>query len=608
MVQNNIIKKVRRASKAPRRRNFPEQRGTILADMPRATVFPEQRGTAPESYLFVTESGSGKIRSNEGQDTPIICEPCDTNAKNHREMAGKITAMSKIKQALLLHQQGYSIRKIAETLGGISKNTINNYINQKERLGCPIEDLLSLSDPELEKKFHQGNPAYTDKRMDTFLSELPYYRKELANRHVTRQLLWEEYRKRYPDGYGKSQFFYHLKQNLVAERSQTAVLTETYVPGEKLYVDFSGDKLYYVDEYTGEIHKVETFVATMPYSDYGFAVCVENQSTENFLHALRMCLEHLGGVPKIVVTDNLKASVVKADRYEPEISRAMEDFGNHYHFVSIPCQPRRPTEKALVENHVKMVYRRVYAKLRHNTFFSLHELNAAAYALMEAHNRTRMQRHPYSREENFHANERPKLQPLPEREFEMTCYSEAKVQANGYVQLQRSKVVRYYSVPYQYIGKKALLAYTNSIVQVYIDGRCVATHAREYRYGYSTVPDHLPSNNRVQLSKSPEYYSHKAHDMAEQFGAYVDWLFSQDSLRGNPPEVRYRTCDMLLGLSRRCPLADFIETCEICLSERISSGKQFDNILRNLPLIRTADDAVLPEPSGENMRGADYFF
>lgn len=586
---------------------FPDHGGTSHPRGSFCPVIPEHGGTSITGYTGMNHAVAGKNPEHRGTGITIFYAPCELLRKSHKEMAGKITPMSKIKQSLLLRRQGYTLRQIAEALGGISKNTVNEYLREIDRQGYDIDELLSLSDVELEAKFHPGNPAYTDERMGVFLSELPLYREELTHRHVTRQLVWEEYRMRHPDGYGRSQFFFHLKQNLIAEKSQTAVLTGTYNPAEKLYVDFAGDRMHYVDEDTGEVHHVETFVASMPYSDYGYAVCVESQSTESFLHALKMCLEHLGGVPKILVTDNLKASVVKADRYEPDINRALEDMGNHYRFVSIPCQPRKPTQKSLVENHVRLVYHRVYAKLRHRTFFSLQELNRAVTGLMAAHNQTRMQKRPYSREENFHANEKPLLQPLPDREYEMISYPEVTVQQNGHVQLQRSRITHYYSVPYQYIGKKALIAYTHSLVKIYIDRQCVATHVRKWEFGYTSVDGHLASNNLVQLSKSPEYYRRRASGIAEPFGRYVEWLFSQDSLRGLPPETRYRTCDMLLGLSRRYPKQDFVTACGICLDERVCSGKQFEGILRNIPLMHLDRGSDLPGISGENMRGADYF-
>lgn len=272
-------------------------------------------------------------------------------------MAGKVTSMSKIKQVLLLHEEGHSNRQIAKELG-IDKGTVNAYMAFVRSNNLSVSTLLEKDDPELDKVFHAGNPAYTDHRMDTFLAELPLFREQLDTPHVTRFLVWQEYKQRHPDGYGKSQFFFHLKQNLIAEKaSTTAILHGTYVPGQKLFVDFAGKKLSYLDEETGELVQVEVFVASMPYSDYGFVLCVPSQKKEDFVYAIRRCMEYMGGVPAIVVPDNLKSAVRKSHKYEPELNRAIEDMGNHYGFAVIPCQPHEPTQKALVENHVKLAYR-----------------------------------------------------------------------------------------------------------------------------------------------------------------------------------------------------------------------------------------------------------
>lgn len=192
--------------------------------------------------------------------------------------------MSLIKQVLQLKLLGESNRGISRKLP-IDKETVNGYVNTMTRNGWSIDELLAKEDPELERMFH----SYSDSRMTDFLAKLPYFKEQLTNPklHVTRQLLYEEYIKGYPKGCGKSQFYFHLKQNLVAQKDCTAVLTETYNPGEKPMVDFAGDKLGYVDPETGELIKVETFVACMPYSDYTYAICVPSQKTEDFIFAIR---------------------------------------------------------------------------------------------------------------------------------------------------------------------------------------------------------------------------------------------------------------------------------------------------------------------------------
>ena len=180
-------------------------------------------------------------------------------------MAGTVKEMSLIKQVLQLKQLGESNRGIARQLP-INKETVNGYMQTIEANGWKIEELLQVDDPVLERMFHAGSPAYTDERMKEFLRLLPYFREQLSDRrlHVTRQLLYDEYHKTHPDGYCKSQFYEHLKQNLVAQKDVTTVLAMTYKPGERLMVDFAGDKLPYIDPETGEMTKAEVFVACMP--------------------------------------------------------------------------------------------------------------------------------------------------------------------------------------------------------------------------------------------------------------------------------------------------------------------------------------------------------
>lgn len=512
--------------------------------------------------------------------------------------------MSKIKQMLQLKQMGHSNRSIAKELA-MNKETVNRYMQSIENSNMEISALLKIDDPELERKFHLGNPAYTDRRIEVFLDELPLYREALSRKHVTRELVWQEYRQRHPDGYGRSQFCFHLQQNLIASKGPTAVLTDTYNPAEKLFVDFAGDKLSYIDGVTGEIIKVEVFVSSLPYTDYAYAICVPSQKTEDFLHSIRMCFEYIGGVPKIIVTDNLKSAVTRADRYEPTINKALEDMGNFYHFVVIPCQPRSPRQKALVEDQVRLVYRRIYAKLRDRRFFSLQELNEAVWKLLKEHNRTRMQKRPYSREEHFYASEKNALQPLPEGIYEIKNYADVKVQYNGYVELGKDK--HNYSVPYIHIGKKARIIFTRSIVRIYVNNECVATHIRTIGWGYTTIREHLASNNKAILERCPQYYIEKATCISDDFRIYITEMFSSKR-SSNPPEIYYKTCSMLFSISHKYDINSFNATCRICLKNGVFQGYRFASILQNVSSSTTEIIMNAPVPTcHENMRGENYY-
>ena len=513
-----------------------------------------------------------------------LCTGKSVNTSTY--MAGTVKEMSLIKQVLQLKQLGESNRGIARKLP-INKETVNGYMNTIETNGWDIGELLKIDDPELERMFHAGSPAYTDARMKEFLRLLPYFREQLTNRklHVTRQLLWEEYRQTHPDGYGKSQFYDHLKQNLVAQKDVTTVLAQTYKPGEKLMIDFAGDKLSYIDTETGEIIKVEVFVACMPYSDYIYVTCVPSQRTEDFLFALRMCLEHLGGVPPIVVPDNLKAAVITPDRHEPELNTALRDMGNHYHFTVLPCDPASPTQKALVEDAVQIAYNRIAAKLRGREFHSLLELNAGVEEQNTLLNQTRMQKRPYTREERFHAMEKPLLQPLPE------------------------EVTHFYSAPYIYIGRMARVIFTRSWVKIYVDNQLVATHTRKHDYGHTYEPEHMASNSRAIMERSAAYYVSWAGKKSEECKAYISEIFNPQRTN-KPEEVYYRLCGAILSSYKKYESSLVDLTCRQCLDNRVFTYKKFEAILKHNYITQSDDEPCLfaPVPTDHvNMRGSDYF-
>lgn len=510
--------------------------------------------------------------------------------------------MSKIKQLLQLKRAGITNRQIAKDLK-MSRDKANKYSKLAETDPLGIDGLLKLDDPVLEKRLHPGNPAYSDERMDTFLQLLPDFLEQLSHKHVTRQLVWEEYRQMYPDGYGRSQFFFHLAQNLKAQKSPTSALS--HEPGKELFVDFAGDRLGYIDTLTGELVRTQTFVCTMACTDYVFAMCVPSQKTEDFLSALAKALEFYGGVPRIVVPDNLKAAVIKADKYEPILNKAMDDMGNHYGFVTIPCQPVRPKQKAKVENQVQIIYHRIYARLRHRQFFSLEELNAAVSEFLTCHNQTRMQQRPYTREEHFYAVEKPELRPLPDTPYQMKRYAEVTVQQNGHVYLSCDR--HYYSVPYTLIGNKARLIFTTTLVRIYVKGELVATHNRERSFGYTSIDSHLASNTLAFTKRSATYYKDRAKGASLPLFNLFEAIFSGTG--SCPPEYYYRTCDMMLRLQKSYPVDIFAEACEICLENRLYTGRKLENVLKTVQRThQTEGSESVPEPTAHaNMRGNLFF-
>jgi len=513
-------------------------------------------------------------------------------------MAGKPKRMSQIKQLLQLHEQGKSKKFIARSLG-MSKNTVKVYLSKLALSTLDIQSLLTLDDPILEGKFHAGNPAYKDERFDHFKTKLGYFSKELTRVGVTRQLLWEEYLSDYPGGYGHTQFCYHLSQQLIA-RKPSMVLQHR--AGEKLFIDFAGKKLSYVDIDTGEVVPCQVFVACLPYSDYSFVMVVRSQSIADFLYALGSCLEDFGGVPEVLVPDNLKAAIVKASSYEPDVNRAMEDFANHYKTTVIPARARKPKDKALVENQVKLIYTRIYAKLRKLTFFDLPSLNKAVKDKTREHNQTRMQQKPYCREERFLADEKHLLHPLPEQPFELKYYRELKVAKNNHIYLAQDK--HYYSVPYTYIGLDVNVIYTRSMVYIYAKGQQIAVHIRDYKQGgYTTDKEHLCSAHQHYMDRSPDYYLNKSKSKSELLYQLLEHLFAQN----RHPEQLYRTCDGLLNLQRKTDQKVFDKACQIAIDNHKYSYVFVLNILKNKMTHEPETKQSQPLPTHQNIRGKEYY-
>jgi transposase len=510
--------------------------------------------------------------------------------------------MNQIKQLLRMHHQGMGKKPIASVLG-MSKNTVKYYLDTVKSCDLDIDKLLDMDDPVLEKVFHPGNPSYKDPRYIYVETRLAHYVKELSRKGVTKKLLWQEYKgecfKKGHASYAYTQFCFHLNQLMVA-RQPSAVLF--HKPGEKLYVDYAGSQLSYVDRQTGEIISCPVFVACLPFSDYCFAWVCRNQTTEEFVGALVACLTHLGGVPGVLVPDNLKAAVIRANRYEPELNNLLVDFANHYGMTVIPTRIAKPCDKALCENQVKLIYNRVYAHLRDIQFFDLLSLREAVAGKVRDHNQTRMQQKPYCRQERFLAEEQPVLKPLPENSFQIKYYRSYTVAKNGHIFLSEDR--HYYSVPYRWVGQKVQVIYTLTLVTIYAHDKCIATHVRNFTLsGYTWVKEHLSSTNTFWIDRSPDYYIGRAGEKSKKLVLFFKGVFG-DNL---PPELHYRTCDGVLSLQRKTPAEVFERALDIALKNSMYSYGSMKNLIKNDDQNRQEQPPKKPLPKHDNIRGKEYY-
>lgn len=518
--------------------------------------------------------------------------------------------MSKIKQLLRYLKEGkLSNRKIASVIG-LNKETVNNYARKAREDSKSLDELMAMDDPELEHRFKGGSPAYPeDERFKEFQKWLPRLVEEMSNSkktHVTLKLLWNEYREEVKNPYSLTQFRFHYRQDVKAKKQATkTVLKDLYVPGMTVYVDFAGDKMSYVDMETGEIVEVEVFVANFPYSDYGFAIAVESQGAEDVAYSMTQLFKSIGGVPKIIVPDNMKSAVDRSDRHAPKLNALFEDMANFYGCFVQPARVCHPRDKGGVENNVRLTYQRAYAPLRHKVFHSLAEINKALSEQMRAHNQKRMQHYDHTREECFLANEAPRLRPLPVNDYEVKYTHHLKVGDNCLVYLSKHKA--YYSAPCGYVFQYLTVVVTRSLVKMYYEGKCVATHPRNDKKIWNIIDEHLPRKSQEWRHRDKEWFIRKGHDTRWVVGEYIKGVFDHC---GTHEQCMYKTCDAILHLAYNTEPRILTEAISMAENLGKYSFRILDNLVRNLkaavPASLSAEN-MSPPSDHAGIRGAAAF-
>ena len=504
--------------------------------------------------------------------------------------------MSLLKQLLRLRSQGCGIKEIARQTGN-SRNTVRKYLHLADSSGYPLEVLLSQPEGELEARLMRSQPAQSSE-YQALEANKEYFLKALKEPHVTRWHLWGEYRQAHPLGYGYTQFCHYLRQ---WEMPLKAVMHLLHRAGEKLFIDFTGDKLSIVDPATGELKEVEVLVAVLGYSQYTYVEAVTSQKLEDFLEACQNALRYFGGSPKVIIPDNLKSAVTKANRYEPQLNETFADFSNHYQMAVMPARPYKPRDKGLVENGVLNTYRRIFVPLRNQRFFSLTALNQAIRSQLELYNQTPFQREPdSSRQQRFLNEEKHLLTPLPAESYNLKRSQQVTVMKNCHVRLGADQ--HYYSVPYRYIGQKVLLQFTHRQVSVFHQSQLIALHVRDRRaHRYSTCKEHLPSTHQYVGGWSEAFFLEQAERIDPAVRKFIAGLLASKRY----PEQGYKSCSGVLALARKTEKAVFIAACRKATELGVYSYPFLKRMLENgfagLAVTLT-DDYLTPEH--ENIRGA----
>ncbi len=515
--------------------------------------------------------------------------------------------MHQLKRIIEFYQQGRSVKE-TQRLSGLSRNTVRNYIRRIQSSGLSAAQLITMDDESLRlilqvdgfDKEQSGRKV--DTRFSTIAKNLDYYITELHRCGVTKQLLWEEYRKENPEGYGYSQFCEHLRDH---SRKDQAVMRFNHKPGEMLQIDYAGDKSGYVDVSTGEWVACEVLICTLPYSNYMYVQALHTQSQEELVGAIANAFIYFGGVTLGVKFDNTRTVVARANRYEPTLNEAMDLLAQHYGTTIVTARVRKPRDKPSVEKSVDLTYKRIYAPLRDQTFHCLGELNAAFLRQLELFHVRAFKNKTGCRKQWFENDEKPLLKSLPATRYEIKHITESKVQRNYHVILGEDR--HQYSVPFTLIGKRLKIIYTSATVEVYQDLKRVALHTRNYKkHGYSTLAEHMPVHHQ-HMTRQRGWDGDHFEQQAKLVGPATLQVISRILKSKVFYEQTYNSCLGILRLGKEYGNDRLEAAClRVADSPVVNYGIIANILKKNLDKVITIKD-VSPIPPHDQIRGADLY-
>ncbi|HEY3380424.1 MAG TPA: IS21 family transposase [Vicinamibacterales bacterium] len=506
--------------------------------------------------------------------------------------------MRQLREMLRLkHEVGLTHRAVARACH-MGLGSVTAYLQRAAAAGLTWPLPVDLDDEALERRLfaRPGGPPAADR----VLPDPGTLHQELKRPGVTLHLLWTEYRATHPEGYAYSQFCERYRQWV---RTLKPSMRQVHRAGEKVFVDYAGQHPHVIDRTTGQAVAVELFVGVLGASGLVYAEATRGQDLGSWVSAHVHMLETWGGSAAIWVPDNLKSAVAHAHRYEPTINRTYLDLAHHYGAVVLPARVRHPQDNALAEIGVLLAERWVLAALRHHTFFTLEDLNAAIRERVAVINDRPLRRVGESRRALFERLDRPALKPLPTQPFELATWTLLRVNIDYHVAFDHNV----YSVPYALVHEQVEARVTSTTIEIFFKGRRVASHVRLSGRGQaSTHADHMPRGHREYAEWTPARVIAWAARTGPATGRVVAGILEQRA----HPEQGFRACLGLLRLGERHDADRLEAACLRAEHLRSYSYRTVDNILRHgqdrVPL-PDAEEARRVLPFHSNIRGAAYY-
>lgn len=509
-------------------------------------------------------------------------------------------SMRKIRELFRLHYEcGCTNRAIGLSLG-VSASTVSIYINRGKLSGLqwPLPD--DLDDSQLYSKLFP--PAPSSDQTKRPLPDLIWIHRELKRKGVTLSLLWHEYRSQHSDGYAFSRFC-ELYREFTGKLNPSMRLT--HHAGDKLFVDYSGLTVEWIDNHTGVINKADIFVAVLGASNYTYVEAAESQSLRNWIHAHIRAFEFFRGVPRCLVPDNLKSGITKPHLYDPDVNGTYQDMANHYNIAVVPARIRAPKDKAKVEVGVQGIQRWLLAPLRDCTFFSVAEINQALIPLLKAYNERPFQALIGSRYSQFLDIETPALKPLPAERYQFAQWKKARAGIDYHISIEK----HHYSVPYAYLKEIIDVRISDRLIECFVNGKKIATHQRCFKPGHTTIHEHMPKAHQDYVKWTPE----RLRRWASKVGINTAKLIDEVIHLYKVPEQSYRSCLGILRMGKKYGDERLENAAVRALQLGAYRYKNIESILKNgldkQPLTMLAGESTVANKTihHENIRGANYY-
>lgn len=504
--------------------------------------------------------------------------------------------MSRIREVLRLSAAGLTVRQVAAGTR-LSVGAVSKYLKaaRAAQIGWPVP--TEWDDAELERRIYGQELSRPSKFVMPACAAI--HQELKRDRHVTLQLLWEEYRAEHGlAAYSYSEFCTHYRR---WRRQSARSMRQRHIGGEKLFVDYAGRQVPIYGAQDEPALYASVFVAVWGASNYTYAEATRTQSLPDWLGSHVRALTVSGGAPAIFVPDNPKVGVTKADRYEPILQRSYDELARHYGAVVIPARPYRPKDKSKVEQGVLLVSRWVLARLRHRRFFSLEELNAAIGALMIELNERPFKRLPGNRRSAFETLDRPAMRALPATAYEYALWKSARVGVDYHLEVER----HYYSVPHSLVGQEVEVRFSAATVECFYRARRIAVHVRSYQAGHhTTIAEHMPKSHQ----KHAEWNPTRLIGWAGTIGPSTQALVTYQLTHKPHPEQGYRACLGLLALAREYGPQRLEAAAARALQIGSPTRGSVKSILeRGLDRRGVGAPDELSLPAHENVRGPGYY-